>query len=149
MDLANLSETMHVLTGAAPGPRGVRTWIDLHDRVRRGLPTSMYRHVRQVLERFPFPEEMVDRLARFVVAPATLKRRTSRLSPEESERLARVARLLAMAATVFDDPQDVVRFLTRPHPLLHGKTPVDLIQTDVGLRQVEEVLARVLHGLPV
>lgn len=149
MDLASLPDTMQVLAGAPPRGTRVRSWIELHDRVASGLPISMYRHVFRVLATYPLPDEVVDTLERFVVAPATLKRRTTRLSSGESERLARVARLVAMTTRVFDDAQDAARFLIRRHPLLHGKSPIDLLHTDVGLRQVEEVLARVLYGLPV
>jgi putative toxin-antitoxin system antitoxin component (TIGR02293 family) len=149
MDLAALADVMDVLAGPRPRQGGVRSWIDLHDRLTKGLPKEMYHHVFQLLATQAFPKDVVRRLERFVVAPATLKRRKERLSPEESERLARVARLLAMTTRVFDDPQDTARFLTRPHPLFGRKSPIDLVQSDLGLRQVEEVLAKILYGLPV
>lgn len=149
MELAALPDVIDVLTGSRPRAGRVGSWIDLHERLTEGLPKEMYHHVLAAMVTQGLPTEVVRRLARFVAAPATLKRRKKRLSPEESERLARLARLLAMSARVFDDPQDTSRFLTRPHPLLSRKSPIDLLQTDLGLRQVEEVLAKVLYGLPV
>ncbi|MPZ19281.1 MAG: DUF2384 domain-containing protein [Luteitalea sp.] len=147
--MVDLPDVMYVLAGARARQMRMRSWIDFHERLTGGLPKHMYQHVFRLIAAHPFHKDVVSGLERFVVAPATLKRRTDRLSPEESERLARVARLLAMATKVFDDPEDTARFLTRAHPLLGQKSPFELLKTDVGLRQVEDVLARILYGLPV
>lgn len=86
-----------------------------------------------------------------IVPRATLARRRTgeeeRLSSEESGRLARVAGLWAMAMDVWGGEEDARAFLFRPHPLLEGRTPIDLVLgSDLGARLVEDILGRLRHG---
>ena len=84
-----------------------------------------------------------------VVPEATYKRRTRYLSHAESERTERMARVIALAEEVWQDPVETRRFLTTPHPEIGGKTPLDAALTELGARQAEMVMARILYGLPV
>jgi putative toxin-antitoxin system antitoxin component (TIGR02293 family) len=83
-----------------------------------------------------------------IVPEATFKRRRDRLSAAESERTERIARVVADAEYVWVDRDDARRFLTSSHPSLGGKTPIDAAMTELGARQVEEILAKIFHGLP-
>jgi putative toxin-antitoxin system antitoxin component (TIGR02293 family) len=88
----------------------------------------------------------------YIVSPRTTLLRRERegvLSPEESERLERVARLTALAEHVLESSADAQQFLTSPHPLLDGDAPIDLAATDLGARRVENVLWQLEYGLPV
>ena len=78
-----------------------------------------------------------------IVPEATYKRRRERLSPAESERTERLARVVAMAEDVWQDREQARRFLTTPHPEIGGKTPLDAALTELGARQAEEVMARI------
>src|ERR1017187_4921836 len=71
-----------------------------------------------------------------------------RLSPAESERTERLARVVATAEDVWQDREQARRFLTTPHPEIGGKTPLDAAMTELGARQAEEVMARIVYGLP-
>jgi len=71
-----------------------------------------------------------------------------RLSPSESKRKKRIARVMAGAEFVWSDRSDARRFMTTPHPALQGRTPLDSALTELGARQVEEILDRIFHGLP-
>jgi putative toxin-antitoxin system antitoxin component (TIGR02293 family) len=84
----------------------------------------------------------------FVAPRATLKRRRTRLSPTESQRLERLARIVAMTEAVWQDQTAAAEFLTRPHRSLRGRTPLQMAATDLGVRQVEELLASIEFGLP-
>ena len=59
-----------------------------------------------------------------------------------------MARLYAMALSAFEDSDAAARFLTTPHDELEGRTPFDVALTEIGGREVEEVIERGLHGLP-
>ena len=84
-----------------------------------------------------------------IVPEATFKRRRNRLNAAESERTERIARVLASAEYVWSGVrQDARRFLTTPHPALRGRTPLDTAMTELGARQVEELLEKIFHGLP-
>lgn len=82
-----------------------------------------------------------------IVPSATFKRRTA-LSHGESERTERLARVVATAQYVFDDERDARLFLSTPHPELEGARPLDVALSEIGAHRVEEVLARLFHGLP-
>jgi putative toxin-antitoxin system antitoxin component (TIGR02293 family) len=83
-----------------------------------------------------------------IVPKATLHRRRTRLSPEESERLERLARVTVMAESVWEDRALAHEFLTSPQPQLGGARPVELARSDLGSRQVEQLLNGLEYALP-
>lgn len=52
------------------------------------------------------------------------------------------------ARQVWDSAEDADAFMNSAHPLLDGKTPLEVSVTEGGARQVEEVLSKVYWGLP-
>ncbi|MGA2116646.1 MAG: antitoxin Xre-like helix-turn-helix domain-containing protein [Bryobacteraceae bacterium] len=119
--------------------------LELNDAVERGLPKATLRNVaRRVFSDAGEQRTLMHR----VVPEATYKRRRERLSPAESERTERLARVVAMAEDVWQDRVQVRRFLTTPHAEIGGKTPLDAALTELGARQAEEVMARIVYGLP-
>jgi putative toxin-antitoxin system antitoxin component (TIGR02293 family) len=107
-----------------------------------------------------FPLEVVDRavaagkislaeLDRLVLPRKTLAHRRilGALTPEQSDRLSRVLRLIEEAETTFGDPAKAHAWLRRRTPLLDGEAPLDRLDTDFGSRQVEAILGRIAHGL--
>jgi putative toxin-antitoxin system antitoxin component (TIGR02293 family) len=83
-----------------------------------------------------------------IVPEPTYKRRRELLSPEESERTERLARVIATSEYVWDDDAQSRRFLTTSHAALAGKSPLDAASSELGARRVEELLLKILHGLP-
>jgi putative toxin-antitoxin system antitoxin component (TIGR02293 family) len=80
----------------------------------------------------------------------TLERRlqsADRLKPAESERVARLMRIIALATIVLESEDNARKWLRRPLKVLAGKTPLDLTRTEPGAREVEHVLARLEHGV--
>ena len=59
-----------------------------------------------------------------------------------------MARLYAMALSVFDDAEAAAHFMANPHPELGDRAPFEAALTEIGGREVEEVIERGLHGLP-
>lgn len=84
-----------------------------------------------------------------VVPPATWKRRTKRLSVDESEKTERLARVLAAAEHVWDDREQAREWMNKPHRELSGRAPVDVARTELGARRVEALLEKLFFGLPV
>src|SRR5579862_3182535 len=107
-----------------------------------------------------FPLEVVDRalaagklslaeLDRLVLPRKTLAHRRilGSLTPDQSDRLARVLRMINEAEETFGDPAKAHAWLRRPSALLDGEAPLDRLDTDAGIRQVEALLGRIGHGL--
>jgi putative toxin-antitoxin system antitoxin component (TIGR02293 family) len=86
-----------------------------------------------------------------VVIPArTLKHRRQRKEPfslNESDRLARVARIYALAVKVFGSAVDGREWLTFPIDRFHGRTALEMLRSEVGGRQVEEMLYQIDEGV--
>ena len=126
-------------------PQVPHSVAELDEQVRGGLPKSALRE--GVGQAARSAEERRALLAR-IVPEATFKRRRERLSPDESEKTERLARIVATARYVWDDEADVREFLNTPHPLLEGRTPLEVSLTELGARRVEELLWKLFYGLP-
>jgi putative toxin-antitoxin system antitoxin component (TIGR02293 family) len=114
-------------------------------RVEAGLPlAALDRMVRAVA---PDDASFVAR----IVPKATLSRRRSAasgtLSAEESNKVARLAKVWAMAMRVWGDEADARAFLSRPHPMLEGSKPRELaVATDPGADAVMNIIGRGAYG---
>ncbi len=116
---------------------------DLAQAVASGLPKLALRvTVRRASNGSREAGELVYR----IVPEATYKRRI-RLTPAESERTERLARVIATAEFVWDDQKAAQRWLHTPHPELSGRTPLDTALTELGARQVEDLLDKIFYGL--
>jgi len=86
-----------------------------------------------------------------IIKPRTLSHRKAgkgRLTVEESDRAARVARTIALAERTFADREKAHRWLHRNLASLDDRPPIDLIRTTTGTRLVEEILAKIAWGVP-
>ena len=86
-----------------------------------------------------------------IVIPArTLKHRRSRkqaLSPDESDKLARLVRVFDQAVSVFGAVEQARNWLNKPKKRFDGRTPLQMLRTDFGGRMVEEMLAQIDEGM--
>jgi putative toxin-antitoxin system antitoxin component (TIGR02293 family) len=117
----------------------------LSDAVSKGLPKAA---LRQTAGRIFDDRAEQRQLMNRIVPEATFKRRRDRLSAAESERTERIARVMASAELVWSDRADARRFMTTPHPALRARSPLDAAFSELGARQVEEILDKIFHGLP-
>jgi putative toxin-antitoxin system antitoxin component (TIGR02293 family) len=74
------------------------------------------------------------------------RRRTGRLARYESDRLYRLARIVALAVEFLGDHERAVRWLKHPNRVLGGIAPVAALDTELGARQVENILGRIAYG---
>jgi putative toxin-antitoxin system antitoxin component (TIGR02293 family) len=123
----------------------VRSWRDLDALVKAGLPK---RSLQLVAARGAARGVPPSALVYAIVPPATFKRRT-RLSSEDSARTERLARVIALAESVWGDADEARDFLNRPHPLFDHETPLVVACTEIGARRVEHLLYSIEHGLPL
>jgi putative toxin-antitoxin system antitoxin component (TIGR02293 family) len=75
------------------------------------------------------------------------RKNTRHFNKRESERLVRLARLFLKALKVFETPAFAQEWLKSPKPALGGRTPLDFARTEVGAREVEDLLGRIEHGV--
>ena len=93
----------------------------------------------------------VGSIAQLVRIPQrTMMRRKAngRLRPEESERLLRVSRVFEKALELFEGDADRARqWLTTPKKELDNVPPLQLARTEIGAREVEDLIGRLEHGV--
>lgn len=114
------------------------------ETVREGLSTDVFKTVAANLE-------ISDRqLAGVLKIPdRTLDRRLKHgvLSPEESDRLARVAKILQRAHEVFGNAEKARGWMKTRLAAFEGETPLQRADTSLGASQVEDVLGRIDYGV--
>jgi putative toxin-antitoxin system antitoxin component (TIGR02293 family) len=111
--------------------------------IRAGLPVSA---VDDALASGRVTAAELDRLA---IPRKTLahRRAKGRLTPDQSDRLVRILRVVEEAEATFADRSRAGLWLRRPTAALGGEAPLDLLDTEAGARQVETLLGRIAHGI--
>jgi len=87
--------------------------------------------------------------AKLCISRSTLQRRKAagRLSPDESDKVLRFARLLEHATDVFGDVDKARAWLKHPQYGLGGAVPLDYAETEIGAREVDNLLGRIDYGV--
>jgi len=124
--------------------RAVPTSIELRERIKRGLP---YRSLESVRVRLQLSVPEAASVLHMPARTLARRRQTRKLDADESDRLYRVARVAAQAFAVFGTEEKAATWLRRPNRALSDEVPLLLLDTDVGVRQVEDVLGRIEHGV--
>ena len=130
------------LGGVAGIGREVHSDADLADAVAAGFDVKAIDALKQ--------SGVTDaEVGYLIIKPRTLSHRRAnggRLTVEESDRAARVARGLVLAERTFANREKANRWLHRNLGALGGRTPMELLRTDAGARVVENLLARISWG---
>lgn len=119
---------------------------DMITAVREGLPFKTFERLRILLGLTV--QEMGDVLS--IPERTSLRRKKAgRLSPEESDRLVRLAQLAQLTLVVFDyDSGRAVKWLTEPKSRLRGESPIVHADTEPGAREVEDMLYSIEFTMP-
>lgn len=140
--------------GAKPGAKPVarkqtkqtsgRADDALRAAVRKGLP---FASVLAVLAQLDLPQAALAKL--LSIPTRTLARRQAArwLQPDESDRLYRVARIVTLANSALGTTLAARTWLTSTNRALGGESPLNLLDTEIGARRVEEVLERINYGI--
>ena len=128
------------------GPSGKASFppARLIEALRIGLP---FRELDDLQAALALPmEKLVPMLG---ISKATLHRRKAegRLDPAESDRVVRLARLMGKAVDVMESEEQARQWLVAPQFGLGGAVPLEFAETEVGAREVEDLLGRIEHGV--
>jgi putative toxin-antitoxin system antitoxin component (TIGR02293 family) len=141
--------TTAAIANALGGRRVLRKTIrnsdDLAELIREGLPATT---VTVLAQRLDVGSTVLSK--KLGIPQRTLTRRLSRrsrLSAAESDRTVRLARLYASAVEMIGDEDKAVAWLQTPNRALRGERPLDQLDTDVGAREVEDILGRIAYGV--
>jgi putative toxin-antitoxin system antitoxin component (TIGR02293 family) len=129
--------------GLAASARTAKSPLALITRIEGGLPVAALDRVARLLA--PGDAQFKYRF----VPKATYERRkvAHKLTADESARLARAARVWALALDVWQDEEAARDFLFRPHPMIEDKRPIDVtIRSEFGAELVIDILGRLKYG---
>lgn len=132
------------LGGAGVLKREVRSDLDLADAIHEGLAYQALEHVLESDDLEPAEAYELVGSRRTLMRK---KKERKKLSPAESDRLARVVRIIARAEEALGERDKAQRWLRKANRALAGKRPLDLLDSDAGARMVERVLGRIEHGI--
>ena len=123
--------------------RNLASQRDLCEAIREGFPPAV---IPKLMHSSGLTlKELAESLD---LSPRSLqrRRRSGRLARFESDRLYRLARIVALAEQSLGTREKAMRWLKRCNRALGGVPPISAIDTELGARQVEEVLGRIAYG---
>lgn len=123
--------------------RVLRNQTDLQEAIRAGFPKEV---VQEVMRGAGLT--LKELAVSLDLSPRSLQRRQreGRLARLESDRLYRLARIIALAKHFLGDEGIARRWLKRPNRALGGKSPLESIDTEPGARAVENILVLLAFG---
>lgn len=135
---------IELLGGAKAMGKSSRRSQTLAPVVKQGL---RFNSVLSLKALYAIPDEFMQQV--IAVSGRTWARRMAKnqLSPVESDRLYRLARIIARTEEVFGSQEKASLWLKEPNRALGLQTPLSLLDTDEGARRVEDVLIRIEHGV--
>jgi len=142
MEAAAIAE---ILGGRKVLGKSVKKPDDLALLVRKGLPVSS---VTALAEQLRVANRVLSN--KLGIPQRTLTRRLSKaslLTPAESDRTVRMARVYASAIEMIGDKEKAIEWLSTPNRALGGERPLDQLDTDTGARMVEDILGRIAYGV--
>ena len=113
--------------------------------VREGLPAES---LFELAKRLDLRQAEIS--VRIGIPQRTLTQRLTqktRLTAAESDRTVRLAQVFATAAETLGSEAKAAQWLKTPNRALRGGCPLDQLDTDPGVREVEDVLGRISYGV--
>src|SRR6202030_424126 len=118
--------------------------LEILAQVRNGLPAPMFEQVASALGL-----STSTLAAKLGIARRTVTRKRGNgapLSSETSEKLLRAARVRNLGRALFTTDAAVSEWLSKPEQALGNMAPLDLLDTDFGAREVENLLRSLAYG---
>lgn len=134
-----------ILGGRKVLGRSIRSFAELAELIRVGLPAGslLALGARLDLKNATLSEKLG-------IPQRTLTRRLSqhsRLTAAESDRTVRLARVYATAVDRIGNAGKAAQWLQTPNRALGGEAPLDQLDTDLGAKEVENILGRIAYGV--
>jgi len=117
--------------------------FDLAEIVENGLPTGSIAHLKE-------KGLTSSELSGIVISPRTLKLRKERgeqLSDEETGRVVRVVRIVALAEHVFGNHEKALIWLRSKDDRINQQSPLSVLRTESGGCLVEKMLWQIDEGI--
>ncbi len=115
------------------------------NKVREGLDVSVVIHLSKTMG---LTEQAVAKLALITTRTLTRRKTEGKLRIDESDRLARIAMVFDEAVDMLGgDKTKASHWFTTPKKALGGASPADYVDTEMGVQEVRNLIARIRHGV--
>jgi putative toxin-antitoxin system antitoxin component (TIGR02293 family) len=141
--VGELQAVIEELGGEPVLGRPLRSGADLQAAIRDGFPQPV---VQEVMHGAGITLKELASSLDLSARSLQRRRREGRLAGYESDRLYRLARIVALAKHYIGNEETATRWLKRTNRALGGATPLGSIDTELGARTVEDVLGRIAYG---
>jgi putative toxin-antitoxin system antitoxin component (TIGR02293 family) len=111
---------------------------------REGLPLTAFAALAAALS---ISEAALASLTGVSQTTLTRRKRSGRLSPDEGEHLLRIALLLERASGVFGGTDVAADWLKHPNLSLGNAAPLEFARSEIGAREVMDLLGRIEYGV--
>ena len=138
-----LAAVMKELGGAVVLGRSIATAEDMSSAIREGFSHDV---VTAFLQSSGLTLQEVASSLDLSLRSLQRRRQEGRLARFESDRLYRLARLMALAEYYLGDHRLARDWFKRANHALGGAVPLNLVDTELGAREVEAVLGRAGYG---
>jgi putative toxin-antitoxin system antitoxin component (TIGR02293 family) len=140
---SELRAVVDELGGDAVLGRRLEREADLQSAIREGFPQRV---IEELMEGADLSIKELAAALDLSARSLQRRRREGRLARYESDRIYRLARIVALAKASLGGRDAATRWLKRPNRALGGKAPLAVIDTELGARAVENVLGRIAFG---
>lgn len=113
--------------------------------VRAGLPYAAVEHVQDHLEA---PDDLLARALGISLRTLSRRREAGKLTTGESDRLVLLAEIIGLARRALDGAEAAREWLSTPHSMLEGESPLDYMDTVAGMEEVKKMLYHIEYGIP-
>jgi putative toxin-antitoxin system antitoxin component (TIGR02293 family) len=114
-------------------------------RIEAGLPFKALESLATVSG---LPVDLIASTLRIPERTLARRKAAGKFAPDESERLLRVSTMFEKAVELFEgDVTGAVTWLTSPKRALGHHTPLAYSRTELGAREVENLIGRLEHGV--
>jgi putative toxin-antitoxin system antitoxin component (TIGR02293 family) len=118
--------------------------VQMIKSIENGLPISNFTKLRDSLD---LPDKDLAKYIRIPKSTLAIRKKRGKFSFEESERLFRIQRLFTKALDVFGDAGLAKKWLKEDAYGLGDVSPLEYAGTEIGAREVEDLLGRIEHGV--
>ena len=112
--------------------------------VKEGLPVEVYTVLKEEIN---VSGNVLSKALRLSERTILRRKREGRFKLVESERIMRLVRLYDLAKSVLEDLDNAVGWLQQKNVSLGMETPLEYADTELGGREVEELLYRIEYNL--
>lgn len=114
-------------------------------KVREGLP---YAAIATLGRESGISIKSIAQVVQIPLRTLARRKQAGRLAQDESERLLRLGMVYEKALDLFEgDRVATLRWLNLPAKAFAGETPLTMTQTELGAREVEDLIGRLEHGV--